>query len=67
MNKAQLIVLWLAGLLVSGILCSTGIKILHDTATYAETPSMGYPFTLVIGTAWAYIAPIIIIGVLREV
>jgi len=32
-----------------------------------ELLSTGYPFTLVIGTAWVYIAPIIIIGILLAV
>ena len=67
MNKLQLIVLWAAGLLVSGILCSTGLKLLNHAAANKELLSTGYPFTLVIGTAWAYIAPIIIIGVLLAV
>lgn len=67
MNKIQLLVLWLSGLLISGILCSTGLKLLNHAATNKELLSTGYPFTLVIGTAWAYIAPIIIIGILLAV
>lgn len=67
MNKLQLIVLWLSGLLVSGILCSTGLKLLNHAATSREVLETGYPFTLVIGTAWTYLAPIIIIGILLAV
>jgi hypothetical protein len=64
MNKPRLIVLWLIGLSISAIICSTGLKLLAHTAKYAETMATGYPFTLLAGTAWAYVAPIIIIGVM---
>lgn len=67
MNKVQLLILWLGGLLISGILCSTGLKLLNHAAKAKEVLETGYPFTLVIGTAWAYIAPIIIIGALLVV
>jgi len=67
MNKVQLVILWLGGLLVSGILCSTGLKLLQHAAANKELLSTGYPFTIVIGTAWSYLAPIIIIGILLAV
>jgi hypothetical protein len=67
MNKAQMLVLWIAGLLVSGILCNTGIKLLRHAAANKDVFETGYPFTLVIGTAWTFIAPIIIVGVLLAV
>lgn len=62
MNKAQLIVLWLIALSVSGIICATGLKLLEHTAKSAETMATGYPFTLLAGTAWTYLLPIIILG-----
>jgi hypothetical protein len=62
MKKIQLIVLWLAGLLVSGILCNTGLKLLNHAATNKELLATGYPFTLIAGTIWVYILPIVIIG-----
>ena len=64
MNKHQLMVLWIAGLIVSGILCSTGMKLLEHASRSAETLEMGYPFTLLAGTAWTYIAPTVIIGII---
>ncbi len=64
MNKAQLIVLWIIGILVSAIVSSTGLKLLAHTAKSAETMATGYPFTLLAGTAWTYLLPIIIIGVI---
>jgi hypothetical protein len=67
LNKVQLAVLWLAGLAVSGILCSTGLKLLDHAATNKELLSTGYPFTVLAGTAWGYVAPIIIVGVLLGV
>lgn len=67
MNKLQLVTLWLFGLLISGILCSTGLKLLNHAAKSQELLSTGYPFTLVIGTGWTYIAPLVIIGVLLVV
>jgi len=67
MNKAQLIVLWLSGFLISGILCSTGLKLLNHAAANKELLATGYPFTLIAGTAWTYIAPIIIVGALLMV
>jgi hypothetical protein len=67
MNKIQLVILWLSGLLISGILCSTGLQLLYHAAHREDVLETGYPFTLVIGTAWAYIAPIIIIGVLLAI
>ena len=67
MNKAQLLVLWLSGLLISSILYSTGQKLLRHAATSREVLETGYPFTLVIGTGWAYILPIVIIGALLAI
>jgi len=67
MNKVQLTVLWIFGLLIAGILCSTGLKLLNHAAKAQELLSTGYPFTLVIGTGWAYIAPLVIIGVLLAI
>ncbi len=67
MKNTQLFVLWLAGILVSGILFSTGYKLLDHAARSAETLETGYPFTVLAGTAWAYILPIVIIGILLAV
>jgi len=67
MNKAQMLVLWIAGLLVAGILCNAGLKLLVHAAANKDVLDTGYPFTLVIGTAWTFIAPIIIVGVLLAV
>jgi hypothetical protein len=64
LNKMQLIVLWIAGLLVSGVLCSTGLKLLNHAATSDELLSTGYPFTLIAGTVWGYIVPVVIVGIL---
>ena len=67
MNKSQLIVLWLAGLLISGVFFNTGQKLLYHAETTKEVLETGYPFTLVIGTGWAYILPIVIIGALLAI
>ena len=67
MNKAQMLVLWIAGLLVTGIVCNTGLKLLNHAAKAKEVLETGYPFTVVIGTAWTFIAPIIIVGILLAV
>lgn len=67
MNKYQLIVLWLGGLLISFVLCSTGMKLLAHASSSAEMLATGYPFTLIAGTAWTYIAPTIIIGIILMV
>ena len=64
MNKCQLTVLWGAGVLISAVLFSTGLKLLKHAAASEETISTGYPFTLLAGTIWTYILPILIIGVL---
>ena len=50
-----MLVLWIAGLLVSGIVCNTGIRLLRHAATTQEMVATGYPFTLVIGVAWTFI------------
>ena len=67
MNKVQLVVMWLAGLLISGVFLNTGLKLLKHAATSEETIATGYPFTLLAGTAWTYVLPLIIIGVLLMV
>ncbi len=67
MNKAQTLVLWIAGLLITGIFCNTGLNLLRHAAANKELLETGYPFTVVIGTAWTFIAPIIIVGVLLAV
>ncbi len=67
MNKAQLIVLWLIGLAVSAIMCYTGIELLNHVSMTRRVWENGYPITLLAGTAWGYIAPIIIIGVILMV
>lgn len=64
MNKWQMVLLWIVGLYVSLIISDTGLKLLVHAKTSAETLETGYPFTLLAGTAWAYIIPIVIIGVL---
>jgi len=62
MNKVQLALLWLIGLAISFIFSSTGLKLLEHAAKARETWENGYPLTLLAGTGWAYIIPIIIIG-----
>jgi hypothetical protein len=64
MNKGQLTVLWAAGILIAGILFNTGLKLLKHAAASEETIATGYPFTLLAGTIWTYILPILIIGAL---
>ena len=64
MNKVQLVILWLAGLAVSGFFCSAGMKLLSHASSTAETLENGYPFTYLAGTAWSYIAPTVIVGAL---
>jgi hypothetical protein len=67
MNKLQLIVMWLAGFAVSVILFLTGSKLLAHAATNPETLATGYPFTLLAGTVWSYVAPVVIIGIMLMV
>ncbi len=67
MNKWQLLVVWLAGLLASGFFANTGLKLLSHTAANPETLATGYPFTLIAGTVWTYIVPTVIIGALLVV
>ena len=64
MNKWQMVVIWVIGLYVSFTLSDTGLRLLIHAKKSAETLETGYPFTLLAGTAWAYIIPIIIIGAL---
>ena len=63
-DKWQLVILWLVGIVISAIFCLTGLKLLAHAACSPELWETGYPLTLLAGTAWAYIVPIIIIGVL---
>ena len=67
MNKLQLIVVWLAGLVISGILFQTGAKLLAHSAANPETLATGYPFALLAGTIWSYVIPVVIIGALLMV
>ena len=62
MNKIQLIVMWLAGLAVSGLLFQTGARLLTHAANTPETWDTGYPITVMAGTVWSYVIPILIIG-----
>jgi len=62
MNQIQLIVLWLIGIAISSIFSFTGQKLLIHAANNKEVWETGYPLTLMVGTAWTYIIPIIIIG-----
>lgn len=64
MNRWQLLVLWLMGIGISSIFFQTGTKLLNHAAGNQETWASGYPLTLLAGTAWSYILPIIIIGIL---
>jgi hypothetical protein len=64
MNKWQLVLVWVVGLYISLVISDTGLKLLIHAKKSAETLQTGYPFTLLAGTAWAYIIPIIIIGAL---
>jgi hypothetical protein len=67
MNKVQLIVLWLVGLAISGVLVKTGSSLLTHAASNPETLVTGYPLTVLAGTAWAYLLPLVIIGALLMV
>jgi len=62
MNKMQLAILWLIGLAVAYIFSSTGLKLLAHAAKSKEVWENGYPLTVLAGTAWTYIIPIVIIG-----
>ncbi len=67
MNKWQLIVVWIAGLLASWFFSNAGQKLLVHTASNPETLATGYPFTLIAGTVWTYVVPTVIIGTLLAV
>ena len=62
MNRFQLVVLWVIGIAISAIFNSTGQRLLIHAASNNETWDAGYPITLIAGTAWSYIIPVIIIG-----
>ena len=62
MNLWQTIILWVVGLYVALVVSETGVRLLNHFYNSAETLETGYPFTLLAGTAWAYILPIIIVG-----
>jgi hypothetical protein len=64
MNKCQLTVLWAAGILIAGIFFNTGLKLLKHAAASEKAIATGYPFTLLTGTVWAYILPVLIVGAL---
>jgi len=64
MNKVQLAILWIGGLCISAVISLTGLKLLAHAAANPEMWANGYPLTVLAGTAWAYIAPIAIIGLL---
>jgi len=64
MNRWQLLVLWLAGITLAGIFFQTGNKLLIHVTGNQETWATGYPLTLLAGTVWSYILPIIILGAL---
>ena len=59
-----MVIMWIVGMYISLVLSDTGLKILIHAKKSAETLETGYPFTVLAGTAWAYIIPIVIIGVL---
>jgi hypothetical protein len=67
MNKTQLCVMWLAGLVISASLFQSGSKQLVHAASNPETLATGYPFTLLAGTVWSYVLPVVIIGALLMV
>jgi hypothetical protein len=62
MNRWQLIVMWVVGLYASLVFAGTGVSLMMHAKQSAETIETGYPFTVLAGTAWAYIIPMIIIG-----
>ena len=64
MNRWQLLIFWVVGLYVALIVGGTGARLLVHAEKSAETLETGYPFTLLAGTAWAYIVPIVIVGIL---
>ncbi|MFA4844304.1 MAG: hypothetical protein WC632_05060 [Candidatus Margulisiibacteriota bacterium] len=45
----------------------TGSKLLTHASSNPETLATGYPLTVLAGTAWAYLLPIVIIGILLMV
>jgi heme/copper-type cytochrome/quinol oxidase subunit 2 len=61
MNKWQLMTLWIVGVYVALIISGTGAKLLVHAEKSAETLETGYPFTLLAGTVWTYVLPIIIV------
>ena len=64
MNKWQMVLLWIVGMYVALIISDTGLKLLIHAKKSAETLETGYPFTVLAGTAWSYVIPIVIIGAL---
>jgi heme/copper-type cytochrome/quinol oxidase subunit 2 len=54
--------MWVVGTYISLIVAGTGVSLLMHAKKSAETLETGYPFTVLAGTAWAYIIPILIIG-----
>lgn len=62
MNKWQLVLVWVVGVYISFVISDTGLRLLIHAKKSAETLATGYPFTVLAGTAWAYIIPIIIIA-----
>ena len=64
MNRWQIIVMWIVGLYAALVFAGTGVSLLAHAKQTAETLENGYPFTVIAGTAWAYIVPMILIGAL---
>jgi hypothetical protein len=64
MNIWQRSLLWILSLYAALVFAGAGVKLLAHAEKSKETLETGYPFTFVIGTVWAYIIPIIIIGAL---
>ncbi len=62
MNRWQMIILWIVGLYAALVFSGTGVTLLAHAYKSAETLETGYPFTLLAGTAWAYIVPIVLVG-----
>jgi hypothetical protein len=62
MNRWQTAVVWVVGLYVALVVSGTGVRLIAHVEKSAETLETGYPFTLLAGTVWAYILPILIVG-----
>jgi hypothetical protein len=62
MNIWQKVTLWIVGCYAALVFAGTGVRLIAHAEKTKETLENGYPFTVVIGTAWAYIIPIIIVG-----